>query len=134
MPADVHEFDGDGVCPKCGGEVFEPADRFKGNPIEVSTCCFAVDRPTDIDGPSYEDIGYCPECRDHTEFITVCDECSEEKCECPDIDPVNVILQKEEKVSVWNDFRPTLSEGAVAALIVAMWIVLGAVSFTEVSR
>jgi hypothetical protein len=23
LPADVHEFDGDGVCPECGGEVSE---------------------------------------------------------------------------------------------------------------
>lgn len=36
----------------------------------VSDCCGAADRDAgDGDGPSYEDIGFCPECRDHCEFV-----------------------------------------------------------------
>lgn len=34
----------------------------------VSNCCGAEDRPCTIDGPSYSDIGICPDCREHCEF------------------------------------------------------------------
>jgi predicted amidophosphoribosyltransferase len=78
--------------------------------MKVSTCCGATDRPTSDDGPSYEDVGFCSECKDHTDYVEVCEECSEEVCVCepsgpsvppqagayitPDIDPVNVLLAK----------------------------------------
>jgi len=100
-------------------------DAFKGNAIEISTCCGAQDRPTSIDGPSYEDVGYCPECGDHTEFITVCDECSESPCQChtarsrADRDPVNSLLQLEEKVS----FQPSTAE--LAVFLIFFFLCLG---------
>jgi len=45
--------------------------------IQLSNCCGAS--PTEL---CNEDNGFCPECRDHTEFIDVCVECSEEDCVC----------------------------------------------------
>jgi len=36
---------------------------------KVSSCCGAGDRPCSEDGPSFEDIGICPDCRDHCEFV-----------------------------------------------------------------
>lgn len=36
--------------------------------MKVSDCCGADDRPVCWDGPSYGDLGICPDCRDHCEF------------------------------------------------------------------
>ena len=36
---------------------------------KVSSCCGAEDRDAGSgDGPSYSDIGICPDCKDHTDF------------------------------------------------------------------
>lgn len=44
--------------------------------ITISGCCGA--EPTET---CNEDTGFCADCRDHTEFIEVCIECSEAVCE-----------------------------------------------------
>lgn len=36
---------------------------------KVSNCCGAEDGATSLDGPSWSDIGICPVCRDHCEFV-----------------------------------------------------------------
>jgi hypothetical protein len=35
---------------------------------KVSSCCSVPDRPMGEDGPSFEDVGLCPNCREHCEF------------------------------------------------------------------
>ena len=35
-----------------------------------SDCCGAADGAVSEDGPSWSDIGFCPTCREHCEFIT----------------------------------------------------------------
>ena len=35
----------------------------------ISNCCSAEDRDMGMDGPSYRDMGICPECHEHCEFI-----------------------------------------------------------------
>jgi hypothetical protein len=60
----------------------------KNKTIKVSECCGAD--PTEV---CNEDTGFCPDCRDHTEFIEVCVECGEEDCVCAkftDGEPVKV--------------------------------------------
>ena len=47
---------------------------------KVSDCCGAEDGPTSLDGPFWSDIGVCPDCREHCEFI----EPEEEFVICPD--------------------------------------------------
>ena len=37
--------------------------------MSVSNCCGAEDGCTSLDGPSWSDIGICPDCREHCEFI-----------------------------------------------------------------
>lgn len=36
-----------------------------------TSCCGASDRSISDKGPSYEDIGICPVCKDHAEFIDI---------------------------------------------------------------
>lgn len=36
---------------------------------KVSNCCGAENRMVDVDGPDYTDIGMCPNCKEHCEFI-----------------------------------------------------------------
>ena len=43
----------------------------------VSDCCGAEDGPVSIDGPSWSDVGICPDCREHCEFV----EADDEPCE-----------------------------------------------------
>ena len=31
-----------------------------------------------------DDTGFCPDCRDHTDWVDVCVECNEEECVCVD--------------------------------------------------
>lgn len=47
--------------------------------MTVSSCCGAD--PTEL---CNEDTGFCPDCRDHTEFVEVCVECNEQECLCPE--------------------------------------------------
>jgi len=37
----------------------------------ISECCSAPDGSTSIDGPTWSDLGICPECRDHCEFVEI---------------------------------------------------------------
>ena len=34
-----------------------------------SSCCGIEDGCTSLDGPSWSDIGICPDCKDHCDFI-----------------------------------------------------------------
>ena len=34
-----------------------------------SNCCGVEDRSVSEDGPEWSDIGLCPECREHCEFV-----------------------------------------------------------------
>lgn len=43
--------------------------------MELSSCCGAENRMTNINGPDFKDIGICPDCKDHCEF--------EESYDCP---------------------------------------------------
>ena len=36
---------------------------------KVSNCCSVADRLQSEDGPSYSDIGICPKCKEHCEFV-----------------------------------------------------------------
>lgn len=45
--------------------------------MTVSSCCGAD--PTEL---CNEDTGFCPDCRDHTEFVDVCIECNDQECVC----------------------------------------------------
>ena len=36
---------------------------------KVSNCCGASDGPATQDGPHWSDIGICPECKEHCEFV-----------------------------------------------------------------
>lgn len=48
---------------------------------KYSNCCGAEPKGNgDCDS---EDIGICPCCKDHCEYIEVCDDCGEEDCVCP---------------------------------------------------
>ena len=40
----------------------------------VSECCGAKSGSTHEDGPSWADIGVCPECREHCEFVDTTEE------------------------------------------------------------
>lgn len=35
----------------------------------VSDCCGAPDEPVSLDGPSWGDLGICPQCREHCDFV-----------------------------------------------------------------
>lgn len=37
--------------------------------MRVSDCCGAHDGACGIDGPDFSDVGICPECREHCEFV-----------------------------------------------------------------
>jgi hypothetical protein len=37
--------------------------------MSISECCGAKDGESVEDGPAWSDIGICPECRDHCEFV-----------------------------------------------------------------
>lgn len=93
-------------------------------PIEtmtVSECCGAT--PTDL---CNEDTGFCFECRDHTEFVAVCVECSEENCLCPD-EPITTPYAQ-------PGLPPTYKEIAVVGLLLFMWLCLGAFSYAGISQ
>jgi hypothetical protein len=34
-----------------------------------SDCCGALDGEATEDGPSWSDVGICPDCREHCEFV-----------------------------------------------------------------
>lgn len=36
---------------------------------KYSHCCWAENRLANLDGPDWETIGMCPECKEHCEFI-----------------------------------------------------------------
>jgi hypothetical protein len=80
-------------CESCGvidkGEHYEDCDEIARRdslnalPIyvpsdssgeKVSSCCSVPDRPMGEDGPSFEDVGLCPNCREHCEFEVEDDE------------------------------------------------------------
>lgn len=44
----------------------EEADNIPESPL--SNCCGTPSRGTTMDGPSYDDLGLCPECRDHCDY------------------------------------------------------------------
>ena len=41
----------------------------KMSEAKLSNCCGSEDGATSIDGPSWSDVGICPDCREHCEFI-----------------------------------------------------------------
>lgn len=47
------------------------------NTESLSSCCGAS-----MNEYFNDDTGFCRECRDHCEYIDVCDECGEEECTC----------------------------------------------------
>ena len=49
---------------------------------KYSSCCGA--EPRSWGDNDTADFGICPECRDHCEYVDVCDECGEdlENCTC----------------------------------------------------
>lgn len=49
----------------------------------VSNCCDSSDRLTILDGPSFSDVGICPECEDHCEFIDLDELPLEDQYDCP---------------------------------------------------
>ena len=41
----------------------------KKEEVKVSNCCGEEDRLADINGPDWGDLGLCPRCKEHCEFI-----------------------------------------------------------------
>ena len=39
------------------------------NNIKVSNCCGEEDRLADINGPDWGDLGLCPRCKEHCDFV-----------------------------------------------------------------
>ena len=35
----------------------------------ISNCCSCPDSSMSIDGPEYSDLGICPDCKEHCEFV-----------------------------------------------------------------
>ena len=54
--------------------------------MKISDCCGA--EAYSNGDSSTEDYGICPDCKEHCEYIKVCDECCEENCIC-EIEKIN---------------------------------------------
>lgn len=39
------------------------------NKKKVSNCCWRPDRLVSEEGPTFSDIGLCPQCKEHCEFV-----------------------------------------------------------------
>jgi hypothetical protein len=37
---------------------------------KYSNCCYEADTGTSIDGPKYSELGICPDCKEHCDFLT----------------------------------------------------------------
>ena len=64
LPVDPKGGSSQYPCTGCGLVVWS-----QRAPRNISECCGAPDGSTTEDGPSWSDIGICPECKDHCEFI-----------------------------------------------------------------
>jgi len=43
------------------------------NKKKVSNCCWRLDRLVSEDGPAFSDVGLCPQCKEHCEFVLCMD-------------------------------------------------------------